>query len=141
GLMTSMHVDIRDERGQRLPEGSPEKMRRYGRLIAGRAGEAIGAAKPVRLTPLAVRSRSLAVPVDNRRFVLGKQLGVLDRPMERWTGDPAQPVTPLGELGKDRGAIRTEIAWLRLGELDVAVIPGEIYPELVLGKVQDPPDP
>jgi hypothetical protein len=79
--------------------------------------------------------------VDNRRFILGKQLGILDRPMERWTGDWAQPVAPLAELGKDRASVRTEIAWLRLGELDVAVIPGEIYPELVLGKVQDPADP
>src|SRR5437660_10329664 len=60
--------------------------------------------------------------------------------MERWTGDVNQPITPLTEIGKERGAIRTEVACLRLGELEVAVIPGEIYPELVLGKVQDPPD-
>ena len=37
--------------------------------------------------------------------------------------------------------MRTEVAWLRLGDLDVAAIPGEIYPELVLDKVQDPADP
>jgi hypothetical protein len=141
GLMTSMHVDVRDETGQRLVEGSPEKMRRYGRLIAGRAGEALAAAKPVRLTPIAVRSQSIALPVDNRRFILGKQLGVLDRPMERWTGNVGQPVTRLAKIGKERAALRTEIAWLRLGELDVAVIPGEIYPELVLGKVPHPADP
>ena len=36
------------------------------------------------------------------------------------------------------GAIRTEVGYLKLGELEVAIIPGEIYPELVLGKVQDP---
>jgi hypothetical protein len=141
GLMTSMHVDIRDERGQRLPEGSVEKTSRYGQLLARHVANTLGTAKPLSLTPLAVRSRSVALPVDNRRFILGKQLGILDRPMERWTGDPNQPGTPLGELGRDRAAIRTEIAWLRLGELDVAVIPGEIYPELVLGKVQDPADP
>src|SRR4051794_39976743 len=41
GLMTSMHVDTRDERGERLPEGSVEKMRRYGHLLAGRATDAI----------------------------------------------------------------------------------------------------
>jgi hypothetical protein len=32
--------------------------------------------------------------------------------------------------------MKTEVAWLRLGNLDVACIPGEIYPELVLDKVQ-----
>ena len=52
-----------------------------------------------------------------------------------------QPRSPVAEPGKDRPALRSEIAWLRFGELDVAVIPGEIYPELVLGKVQDPADP
>ncbi|HEX4590479.1 MAG TPA: hypothetical protein VH120_11150, partial [Gemmataceae bacterium] len=119
GLMTSMHVDIADERGRRLPEGGAEKMQAYGRRLAAKVNEALGNAKPVRLTPFVVRSRSIALPVDNRRFALAKQLGVLDRPMERWTGDVNQPVTPLAEVGKDRGAIRTEIAWLRLGELDV----------------------
>ena len=38
-------------------------------------------------------------------------------------------------------AIRTEVGYLKFGDLEVAVIPGEIYPELVLGKVQDPADP
>lgn len=141
GLMTSMHVDVRDEAGQRLGEGTPEKMRRYGRLLAGRASDALAASKPVALAPIAVRSRSIALPVDNRRFILGKQLGVLDRPMERWTGDVGQPVTPLAEIGKERAALRSEVAWLRFGELDLAVIPGEIYPELVVGKVADPADP
>jgi hypothetical protein len=37
--------------------------------------------------------------------------------------------------------MRTEVGYLRLGELEVAAIPGEIYPELVLDKVQTPPDP
>jgi len=37
--------------------------------------------------------------------------------------------------------VKTEVGYLKLGELEVAVIPGEIYPELVLGKIQDPVDP
>jgi hypothetical protein len=37
--------------------------------------------------------------------------------------------------------VPTEIGWLRLGNLEIAAIPGEIYPELVLSKVQDPVDP
>jgi hypothetical protein len=141
GLMTSIRVDVRDPQGKRLPEGSVEKTRRYGELLAARAVEAVAASKPVRLTPFTVKSRSVALPVDNKLYIVGGQLGVFDRPMEAWTGDPYQPVKAAkGEQG-GRLAVRTEVAWLRLGELDVAVIPGEIYPELVLGKVQDPPDP
>jgi hypothetical protein len=37
--------------------------------------------------------------------------------------------------------VKTEIGRLRLGDLDIAAIPGEIYPELILDKVQDPADP
>lgn len=33
------------------------------------------------------------------------------------------------------------MGYLKLGALEVAVIPGEIYPEIVLGKVQTPADP
>ena len=35
-------------------------------------------------------------------------------------------------------AIVTEVGYLRLGQLSVACIPGEIYPELVYGKFQQP---
>ena len=35
-------------------------------------------------------------------------------------------------------AVESEVAYLRLGELHVACIPGELYPELVYGKFQEP---
>jgi hypothetical protein len=38
-------------------------------------------------------------------------------------------------------AVETEVAYLRLGELHVACIPGELYPELVYGRFQEPADP
>src|SRR5204862_7376346 len=34
-----------------------------------------------------------------------------------------------------------ELAYLRLGDLHVACIPGELYPELVYGKFQEPVEP
>jgi hypothetical protein len=37
--------------------------------------------------------------------------------------------------------VKTEVGFLRLGELSVACIPGEIYPELVYGKFQEPSEP
>ena len=81
------------------------------------------------------------MPLENKLYLLARQLGVLRRPAFLWTGDPlkADPADD-GELKKPL-CLRTEVAWLRLGELDVACLPGEIYPELVLDKVQDPPDP
>jgi hypothetical protein len=57
--------------------------------------------------------------------------------MEPWAGNPDAPRSVTEKI-EGRPAIRSEIGYLRLGELDVAVIPGEIYPELVLDKVPDP---
>jgi hypothetical protein len=141
GLMTSLHVEIKDEAGRVLPEESWTKTERYGRLVGEGADRALRGARTVRLTPLLVRTREVFVPLENVGFQIVRRAGVIDRPAYVWTGDPyrAEPVGP-----KDSGkpvALRTEVGWLRLGELEVAAIPGEIYPELVLDRVQDPPDP
>jgi hypothetical protein len=81
------------------------------------------------------------VPVANDLYKIGWRVGVLERTFYLWEGDP-HPKAPKETTDlKNPGAIRTEVGYLKLGELEVAVIPGEIYPELVLGKVQDPVDP
>jgi hypothetical protein len=141
GLMTSLHVEVKDEQGRKLEDGTYEKTERYGNLVAALADKALGGAKEVRLTPLEARSREVFIPLDNKAYVAGWQLGVLDRPAYLWKDDPDK-AEPLKEkkLPKGRVCVRTEVARLRLGELDIAAIPGEIYPELVLDKVQDPPD-
>src|SRR5262249_8680618 len=71
-----------------------------------------------------------------------RQLGVFERPSYLWTGDPdsASPVEKIEDPKKPH-AVRTELAHLRLGELDVACIPGEIYPELVLDRVVEKAEP
>jgi hypothetical protein len=141
GLMTSLHVEVKDEQGRNLEDGTFEKTERYGRLVADLAERACLKAKEVRLTPFDVRSREVYVPLDNKLYVAGWQLGVLDRQAFLWKDDPykAEPVKDK-EAAKGRMCILTEVARLRLGELEIAAIPGEIYPELVLDKVQDPPD-
>ncbi len=140
GLMTSLRVEVKDDNGVSLKDGTFEKTIRYGRLVGQLADRALDAAQPLRLTPLQVKARQFFVPMDNDLFWLGWKLGVLQRQSYLWKDDldKAEPVKPNGE--KQRLCLRTEVAWLRLGELDIACIPGEIYPELVLDKVQDPPD-
>ncbi len=141
GLMTSLHVEVKDDAGMPLKDGTFAKTERYGLLVGRLADQALAASKPLRLTPLEARSKVVYLPQDNVNFQAASKLGVLKRPAYLWTGDPyrAEPADKDPE-GK-RQCMRTEVGWLRLGELDVAAIPGEIYPELVLGKVQDPPDP
>jgi hypothetical protein len=140
GLMTSLGLDVRDESGGLLQDGTFAKTERYGRLIGQLAMKALGESRPVDLAPVEVRSREVYLPLYNQRYKLARSLGILKREEHVWTGDWHQaPPVPANSTGKDF-AVATEIGWLRLGGLEIAAIPGEIYPELVLSKVQDPVD-
>jgi hypothetical protein len=154
GLMTSLHVEVKDDAGKPLADGTFEKTERYGVLVGKLADKALDGAKPVKLTPFEVRTKAFFLPIDNPLYLLGFNLGVLKRAAFIWKGNPlkAAPIPPspsgggVGGEGKpktDKKAkmcIQSEVGWLKLGELEIAAIPGEIYPELVLSKVQDPPD-
>jgi hypothetical protein len=140
GLMTSLHVEVKDPNGRPLADGTVEKTERYGRLIGELAERALTDSKPIRLTPLAAHRLDVFVPLDNKLYLMGRQLGVLTRAPFVWAGDPYKAAPANDKTESKRLCIRTEVGWLQLGELSVALIPGEIYPELVLDKVQDPPD-
>ncbi len=141
GLMTSLHVSIPGPDGKDLKDGTWEKTEAFGHKVAAVAESALKFAKPVSLTPFDARRRDIYLPVANELYKLGWRVGVLDRTFYVWDNDP-HPATPVvtKDLSKP-GSVRTELGYLKLGELEIAVIPGEIYPELVLGKVQDPVDP
>jgi hypothetical protein len=141
GLMTSLNVPVKSRAGKALEDGTFEKTERYGELLAAVADRALQAAKPLRLTPLEARRRDVFLPLDNKLYLLGRKLGVLKRDGFLWAGDPykAEPAEAVQE--DKRMCMKTEVGYLRLGQLEVAAIPGEIYPELVLDKVQNPPDP
>jgi hypothetical protein len=143
GLMTSLHVEVKNEKGELLADGSFAKTERYGQLIGQLADKALKGGKDVRLTPITARSRPIFLPIENPMFRVAFELGVLRRPAFLWSGDvaKAEPVEAKASIKGKAVCVQTEIGWLRLGDLEAAAIPGEIYPELVLGKVQDPVDP
>ena len=60
------------------------------------------------------------IPLDNPAFLLYKTLGILNN-----KAVPAQSATGY--------AVETELSVLMLGDLAIAMIPGEIFPELVSG--------
>jgi hypothetical protein len=138
GLMTTLRLPVRDEAGKELADGTFEKADRYGTLVGKVADAALEKAVPLTLTPFDIRTRPVLVPIDNPVYRLGYQLGTLKRPIYEWSGDPtARPAVPTTSIDKPV-AVKTEVGYLRFGDLEVAAIPGEIYPELVLGKVVTP---
>ncbi len=140
GLMTNLGLPLKDDKGVELKDGTFEKTEKYGVEVGKLAEKALAAGKPATLVPFTVRTRAILVPVDNTLYKLAWGAGVLDRTMYVWDGNPTpKEFVAAKDPGKTIG-IKTEVGYLTLGELDVACIPGEIYPELVLDKIQDPVD-
>lgn len=139
GLMTSLGVKVRDAKGQELPDRTFEKTERLGRLIGQAAIKALEGGKNVDLTPFATRHKEIYLPCDNKAYVLGQLAGVLKRDAFVFAEDMTNlKLATKEDAGKKRIYMKSEVGWLRLGQLEIATIPGEIYPELVLDKVADP---
>jgi hypothetical protein len=143
GLMAPPDHTIKNTRGEELQEGDYAYAERYGQLVGELAAKAIDSAKPLDLSSIAISAKPVAIPLENTLYKVAKAIGVLRRDGRVWTGDPdklGDPIPP-GKGGAVAQAVETEVAYLRLGELHIACIPGELYPELVYGKFQDPVDP
>jgi hypothetical protein len=132
GLMTPLGLELTGADGRLVPADSFALARAVGERAADAALEALKAGRPSASSALEHRSATVFVPLENRLFRLAIFLGVLDRQVF----SKGRPATSL--FGDD---FRTEIGYLRLGDVEALLVPAEIYPELVLGKIQDPQDP
>jgi len=142
GLMSPPDHRIKDDAGKMLGEGDFAYTQRLGEETAMLASQAIDVAQPIALTPFAMAQKQIAVPVENRLYRLARQAGVLKREGRVWTGDAEKFGDVLTEATQGQAiAIVTEVSCLRLGELCIANLPCELYPELVYGKFQDPVEP
>jgi hypothetical protein len=143
GLMAPPRDTMKNSAGEPLHEGDFEFCRIYGEEVAKLAAKAIESAEPISLNGFVVSAKPIGVPLANPLYQAARMLGVLKRSGHIWTGDPEQvgePLTSKNSKGK-KPAAETEVAYVRLGDLHIACIPGEIYPESVYGKIQDPIDP
>jgi len=125
GLMsTTPSVTVRDPFLERdYTEPSHDKARALGRALAARILPRLEATNTLRSDqlPISIRARTIELPLDNNGFLLAPAIGLIDRGHVRWK------------------TIRSEVALIRLGDATIACIPGEIYPELVNGGIENPP--
>ncbi len=142
GLMAPPDGIFQDSAGKVLQDGDFAYAEAYGRAVADLAAKALEQSAPIELTPFAISAKPVALPLFNPVYKLARSLNVIHREGRVWTGDAEAPgaVLPQGKSAKDV-AVETEVACLRLGALHVACIPGELYPELVYGKFQNPAEP
>jgi len=142
GLMGLPRGRIFDPPGQELKQGTFEYAQKYGEEVAALAAKAERTSQPIGLAPFVVSAKAITVPVQNSLYRAARAVGVLQRDGFVWTGDFRQFGEPMtAEKADLPSAIESEVAYVRLGELNVACIPGELYPELVYGKFQEPVEP
>ncbi len=125
GLMTTHpSVTVRDPYlQQEFKEPSHEKSRAVGHQLAARILPRLTATNTAATnqSPIGIRARTLAMPIDNKLFLAAAYLGLIDRGHVRWK------------------QMRTEVALLTLGDASIACVPGEIYPEIINGGIERPP--
>lgn len=148
GLMAPPRGRVKSASGAELKEGDFEYARVYGEAVAQLADQAIAKATKIELTPLRVAAREIVIPVDNKVYRAARSIGVFKRRGYHWSGEPAD-VRPLSDAEDSPSsassqmmlAVASEVTCVACGELAIACIPGEIYPELVYGKFQEPVEP
>lgn len=123
GLMTPHpSLKVRDPfLEQDFEKPSHEKAKALGRQLANRVITHLGGTNATPVKPvIGLQARTIELRMDNLLFYAASALGVMDRGQ-----------SSLGHL-------RSEVALLRLGDASIACIPGEIYPELVNGGIENP---
>jgi hypothetical protein len=122
GLMTT-HPSITVEDPylkQKFKDPSDAKTLAVGRQLASRILprlEDTNSASTIH-APIAIRARTLELPLDNNGFLLAPVLGLINRGHSHWK------------------KLRTEVAVITMGDASIACIPGEIYPEIVNGGIE-----
>jgi hypothetical protein len=148
GQIGSGRVKVQDPATGDAPEDRMRRAELLGDRIAQIALESLReAARKVPARPrLRALSRDLWIPMDNARFAEGLGIGLI-RPRRLHPPEGGGPGVLPSELS-DRSTLRpgnytlrSEAAVVDLGPAVLALIPGELYPELALGRLQEPQDP
>ncbi len=143
GLM-ALPSKITTDEGKELEDGNFEYAEVYGNKLAKSTVEAITAAEPIKLSPIVASSVHCYLPMDNQTYKLGYRSKTIVRDAYIWSGDPWSESMKLFDARADiskRAALDTEVAYIRMGDLHIAGIPGEAYPESIYGKFQEPVEP
>lgn len=142
GLMGTPERSYFKAAGRPEPASVREYIDGLGQATADAAAAIVPRAEPIRLTPFAIVAKPVAVPLDNAGYRQARAARIIEReafaPGDHDGTFGAE--IPLAELEGAQFS-RSEVAYLRLGELHVAGIPGELYPELVYGEFPQKPEP
>ena len=125
GMQSPLGAKIKDPAtGAVAAENSFRKTQVLGERIADLAADAAQSAKPVHIDKVEFAERIITIPVTNRGFEMAAQADMY-KGRKKTTAD---------------GSTTTSVGLIRISGsepvLEIALIPGEMYPELSLGGVE-----
>lgn len=120
GLMTQLDIEITDRHGNAYKDDSADKARAHGENLAILAAGAL-------------RGPEAKAMIDQRVALCARTFYVA-------MGGPYKAAFYLGLLhpGVYDGKIKSEIDAFRVGEIEMLTTPGEIFPEIVFGGIENP---
>lgn len=126
GMQSPLGAKVTDPAtGKPAAERSFRKTQVLGQRIADLAADAVGGAKPARVDKVVFAERRITIPVTNRGFQAAAQAD-LYKGRKKMTAD---------------GATTTLVGLIRMSDgsrpvLAIALVPGELYPELSVGGIE-----
>jgi hypothetical protein len=129
GMQSPLGSTVKDAQGRVLPDATFEKAEHIGKRVAALAAEAVGKAAPTAVDSILFREKTIEIPMTNPGFQMAAKAGVF-RGRKQPTAAGAT-VTPVGYVRLARGGDP---------QLEIALVPGELYPELSVGGVQRFPE-
>lgn len=145
GLLTPAEKIYDPQSGLAAPEDSWRKAQIIGETLASKVVAKIKISSTVKIDRLSFKTSKVFIPITNANFRLAAALKLYERPF--FTDEKLDDTTASGEKirlpagilqGKD---IESEVALITLGPAQILGIPGEIYPEIVVGGIQKPQEP
>ena len=106
------------------PNNSFEKAERIGQRVADMGADALEKARPVSVTSYQFRERLVRIPIANKGFAQAEQANIYHGRKPSVEGQTTVPVGLIRLLDGNKPM------------LEIALIPGELYPELSVGGIE-----
>ena len=126
GMMSSLGIDITDPDGNTYDGYSWPRTEALGKMMGELGLDAVESSTVVESPSIRLAVESFYLPVENYGFQAMFLSGIIERELFHY--DPSEPI--------DEGNtpdVQTELAWLRIGELELLTVPGELFPESAIG--------
>ena len=109
---------------------SYEKAHALGQILSALTEDALGEAEAISTPAIDFKQQSLLLPLDNHGFQAVFNAGTIDRTLYDVDGNPLDRAITLGETGV---FLKSEMVYVRLGDVSMLSVPGELHPELAIG--------